>query len=354
MARAAAAVTGVAPAPPMPDPGLVQAVQRNCDVADARHARDATLCIYLLQMRDLHGWSRGLPLDAQPERRELGRWIAEREARWNEIESQPFGDLPLDESATDPFDADAANRALRPHWLAYGAGLGRFGRPHFFLAALERCEIREGVEVQICGREFARDLAAPPATLRGSTIQVRREALRRWLWERIEFWRTRPNDGALARAVQAWGLVRPSAAAFERVVSAQTESLILHELGEARAGVLIGEGWEAMLAGIHEPRAELLARAVRDHLADCLSTLPALLDRAADASLHFYFSHFEGLRGELFPALERAYRVWSETGLSRALRDAIGQGARHWARTARGLLAAGAAGVPARTHGLTL
>ena len=31
---------------------FVAGVQANCDLADARHARDLTLCTYLLQMRE--------------------------------------------------------------------------------------------------------------------------------------------------------------------------------------------------------------------------------------------------------------------------------------------------------------
>ena len=44
--------------------GLAAAVQTNCHIADARHAADMTLCIYLLQMREFHRWERGLPFGA--------------------------------------------------------------------------------------------------------------------------------------------------------------------------------------------------------------------------------------------------------------------------------------------------
>lgn len=37
-------------------PLVLDAVRRNCHIADARHAREATLCTYLLQMRDLYCW----------------------------------------------------------------------------------------------------------------------------------------------------------------------------------------------------------------------------------------------------------------------------------------------------------
>lgn len=73
------------------------------------------------------------------------------------------------------------------------------------------------------------------------------------------------------------------------------------------AGRLLGSEWSARLAGFSRKRAELLARAVRDNLADCLVTLPGLLQRGAEDSLHFWFSIFDGLRREMFPRLVAAY-----------------------------------------------
>ena len=61
-----------------------------------------------------------------------------------------------------------------------------------------------------------------------------------------------------------------------------------------------------MLDGFVERRAELFARAARDHLADCTVTLPALVARGASASIHLWFAGLDGLRRELFPrALQR-------------------------------------------------
>ncbi len=43
---------------------LARAVQTNCDIADAHHAADMTLCVYLLQMREYFRWERRAALDA--------------------------------------------------------------------------------------------------------------------------------------------------------------------------------------------------------------------------------------------------------------------------------------------------
>ncbi len=319
---------------------LIEAVQRNCNIADAHHAREATLCTYLLQMRELFRWEHAMPLAVQPPREDLSRWLTERETMWNEIEDDGYGTLPLGPRRYEAFEAQALNRKLAGERLVYGAGYGRFHRPHFFLAELERDEERDGIRVLVAGCEFARDLAAAPAAFQGGTIYVRRDALRRWLWEKVEFWQTRKGGGALQRTLEAWDLEAGGDAALERMVEAETETMILHELGEARAAAILGSAWEEMLGAVADRRAELLARAVRDHLADCLSTLPALLERDARASIHFYFSQLDGMRRELFPALAAGYGEWRDSGTETPLREAIGAGAAHWERVARELLAA--------------
>jgi hypothetical protein len=123
------------------------------------------------------------------------------------------------------------------------------------------------------------------------------------------------------------------------MVDAELVTLVLHELGAARAGAKLGAAWEEMLAAMEDRRLEILARAVRDNLADCLSTLPGLLERDAQASLHFWFSQLDGMRREIFPALGTAYAAWRESGRAAALLEAVGAGAAHWERVARDFLA---------------
>jgi hypothetical protein len=124
------------------------------------------------------------------------------------------------------------------------------------------------------------------------------------------------------------------------MAATEGETLILHEIGEGMAEPLLGPAWREMLGGLSERRAELLARAVRDNLADCLSTLPALLERDAVPSLHFYFANFEGLRRSLFPRLWSAYAAWRKTGEEADLRLACRDGQAHWQEAAQRLLTA--------------
>lgn len=311
-------------------PALVAAVQANCDVSDARHARDMTLCTYLLEMREHFRWERGLPLSAPMPRPDVAAWLAAREARWSEIEDGDYRQLPVRGALVDPFDADAVNRELVPEGLVYGAGVGRFGKPQFFVADLERDERRETLRILVAGREHARDLSPAPAALRDDTIYVRLDALRRVLSERVEAWERRRADGALGSALAAYRFDRDREGALHAMAAAEAETLILHEQGEREAGRLLGPGWERMLASFTRRGAEFVARAARDNLADCATTLPVLLERDATPSLHFWFSAHEGLRRELFPRLTAAYRAWRDGDRGIALAAAVDEGARHW------------------------
>jgi hypothetical protein len=60
-------------------------------------------------------------------------------------------------------------------------------------------------------------------------------------------------------------------------------------------------------------QAEIMLRAVRDHLADSLTTLPHLLQNANEASIHFYFGNMTAMRKYLAPSLINAYVHWHET-----------------------------------------
>jgi len=118
----------------------------------------------------------------------------------------------------------------------------------------------------------------------------------------------------------------------------ETGAAILHEIGEAMAGAELGVAWEQLVFDVAGTRAELVARAVRDHLADCLSTLPSLLGERRTASLHFFFANLEGMRRQLFPAALEAYELWNRTNDDSALRELAARAVTHWRRAGDDLL----------------
>ena len=335
---------------------LSAAVQTNCDIADAQHAGDLSLCIYLLQMREFYRWERGLPFGASLARDAVGAWIAQREDHWSALGGQAFVALPCGNlgPALDAFDVDGVNAWLNPHGLHYGAGLVGVDRPVFFLAELQGRQRREGLDVQITGRELARGLMAPPAALAAGDrgpILLRQAALARWCWEKYEAYTLRPVPGsAFAAVVQAYALAQDFEAGLSRCVAEQTETLLLHEIGEFQAGHLLGPRWAALRLALPTRRADLHTRAVRDHLADLSVTLPTLLDRGEAAAMHFWFANFDGVRELLFPALQVAYQSWAHGDGGASLRRACAAGVPHFTQLARQALALhGEGGVGAAT-----
>jgi len=325
---------------------LAATVQRNCDLADAAHAQELSLCVYLLQMREFFRWERGLPLDVVPERSDVGRWIGEREARWQSLADAPapaFTPLPIG-AGVDPFDEAPVNDALAAHGLVYAAGLARFRHPEFLLAERLATRCCEGATVVITGREHARGLNPPLAASRGDQILVRRDLLRRWLGTRVELSQQRPGAEALGAAIDAWRGRGDAHDTLERITDEETETLILHELGERRAAALLGPRWERMLASLASRRSEIVARALRDLLADCATTLPALLERDARASIHFWFANLEGVRGLLGAGLRATYSDWrgnpASPARARVLSQALERQRERWLALAARLLAA--------------
>jgi len=333
-------------APPATLAALAAAVQHNCDIADARHAADMPLCTYLLQMRDFFRWCHGLPFGAPLPRADIGHWIAAREAHWQAVEEQELQTLPMAGFARglDPFDVSTVNARLQPLGLVYGAGLVGQDRPVFFLGRLFDTAWREGLQVLSAGQELARGLLAPPAVLAQHGAQqavlLRRESLARWGWEKFEAFSLRPTEGsALQAAVHAYGLHLGFDAALPRWLHEQSEMVVLHELGEQRAGQQLGPAWATLRLALPTRRADLFARAVRDHMADLAVTLPTLLQRGADASLHVWFASFDGTREALYPSLKAAYLAWRQGDGGTALQAAAESGHRHFSALAQSALA---------------
>lgn len=333
-------------------PQLASAVQRNCDISDARHAGDYGLCTFLLKMREYYRWENELPFAHALPRDDLGDWLTAREQAWDGIEADEFAPLPLARGMLDPFEAEAANRELLPQGCVYGAGYGRWQKPVFFLGRLLRVEERAGFTIRISSCEYARELAAPPAMLQGRTIYVRLESVRRYLWEKIEEYRWRKQGAAMARALAVYDFAADPERALARMADNEMETMILHELGEAKAGELLGEAWGEMALQLSRTRGEPVARAVRDLLADCLQTLPALLERANQPALHFYFATFDAPRRELFPQALEAYEEFLRSGAPDRLRQVVREGKERWLECARGLLALSPAGREAALEAL--
>ncbi|MDH5182061.1 MAG: hypothetical protein OEY07_20550, partial [Gammaproteobacteria bacterium] len=203
------------------------------------------------------------------------------------------------------------------------------------LGRLEQQIDQDGYRILITSEELARDLTAPPAMSLGQTIFIRRESLRRMVWEKVEQWDWNKLDNPLGRAIACYDFRTNLESALEAMTEAELKVVLWHEIGEIKAGQLLGEQWEEMLMALPRSRAEFMVRSVRDHLADALVTLPHLLEQGNTASIHFYMGNLAHMRKELFPGLRSAYDQWLQSNDTAALRDITEISRQHWLNLGR-------------------
>jgi len=312
---------------------LRKVVQHNCHISDALYARNYSLCIYLLKMREFYRWEQGFAFRDPLPKGPLGEWLTGREQLWETLEEDEYRPLNLEAKEYGPYDSQSINEQLRPRGLVYSGGYCG-AKPHFFLAELEKHVEEEGANVYVAGRELAREISAPPALSLGETIFLRRESLSRMIWEKLEEWGWQDPERAIARASQLYPFGREFDLALEQMTDDELDTLLEHELGEVMIGRELGPDWEAMLAALPRSRAEYLLRAIRDHLVDCRRTLPWLLQQGRDASLHFYMANFTTMRKEIFQALVKAYQAWLGGDNGKLFRETVKRGAEHWQQQA--------------------
>ena len=317
---------------------LCETVQKNCDISDAHHAANYTLCVYLLKMREYYRWENGFSYNDILPKEDVGNWVQERESLWEEIEDQAYLPLEIDGKEYDPFDTENINIVLAPKGYVYSGGVGLRAAPHFFLAKLEEKEDYNDFTMYVSADECARDLTAPPAMTQGKNVFIRREALRRYLWEKFTEWQWHKYENAMSRALAFYDFENDVDQALEKMTNNELEAVTLHEIGEFIATQKLGEQWREMIVSLPRSRAEFLARAVKDLLADCLSTLPGLIKNQNSASLHFYAANLVAMRKELFPSFHAAYQVWADTEDAQPLITLVEKGAQHWTTLAKQML----------------
>jgi hypothetical protein len=314
---------------------LAAAVQRNCHISDARHGADYGLCSYLMKMREYYRWEKNLGFEEQLSNDGVGNWLLERERLWERLEHAEFAEIPVVGRRYQPFDTEGINRALRAHGLVYSGGLGRRARAHFFLGRLERRDDVDGYQVCLVGEELARDLTAPAAMCGERAIFLRRQSLRRLLWEKLENWRWARADTPLGRAFASYDFDSDLEGALECMTESELRTIYHHELGEYQVGQELGPEWNNLLLAVSGTPAERMLRAVRDNWVDCRVTIPALLEESREASLHFLIGNMSAMSRELFPSLDQGYRKWCQNREAAALLELVRRGADHWGRLAK-------------------
>ncbi len=317
---------------------VLSAVHKNCEIADARHASDYTFCIYLLKMREYYRWEQGLPYDDPLDHKDVSDWLAEKEQYWETIKDEEYSKIPLKKSAADPFDASQVNALINDSGYVYSSGYGRNMRPHFFLGEIEKKQTFREYTLIISGKEFARDITSPPAMSQGNHIFIRRESLRRMLWEKIEEWRWNKPANAMCNAIRCYDFDTSPEQALNMMTEDVLESACLHEIGEVMARDILGSHWEKLLVSVFNSKAEIMIRAVRDNLADAISTLPELLEKSNPAAIHFFMANMTNMRKSLYPGMASAYEDWNRSGNKTELRKLVKTSRHHWQSLAESIL----------------
>ncbi len=317
---------------------LISQVQHNCDISDANHAGNYTLCIYLLKMREYYRWIHALDFSDNFESDQMSNWLRDKEETWDQVIDEPYKSINITPDEFDIFDNQGINDGLKQHQLFYHAGIGRNAVQHFFVAEPVNSYQLNHTQITITGKEYARDLTAPPAMSTQTEIVVRQESLKRMCWERYQEWHWSQLDNPMGTALAYYSFEDSIPEALQLMVEAEQDTLIQHEIGEMQISLKYGKEWSSMMLGLLGSKAELMSRAVRDHLADSLTTLPCLIEQKNPACLHFYFANLTYMRKELFPSAVSAYQHWSKTGDLSPLTDLTQLSTQHWNKTVGSIL----------------
>ncbi len=310
---------------------VIKNVVHNCNISDARHAGYYSVCGLALRLRDLYKWEKGLAPWVEDESSKVLEWIGEREGLWENLVDESFKKIPINGLSYDPFETKAINRALQYHGLFYGAGYAHSLKPTFFLASIEGTSRIQEHPVIIVGKELARDLVTLPAFVQDGSVIIRRESGEHFLWNQIIYLK---NSGrpALAFALRAHGLKDDHPRALQQKLATifddEMDTFMRHELGELIDRSFDPDLWREIIATFPHSPIELLARTVKDLLADTheYGTLPYIVRNRKRSSLGFYAAFIDGLRKVIFPELVRAFEEFLEVEEWRQIEKSVSKG----------------------------
>lgn len=311
---------------------LYETVKYNCDISDARDNGIYSICTLVLKLRNLYKWEHGLQPWEEAESAVLLDWIAAKEEYWATIQSKPFLPIPVKGKRVDPFSLPAINSYLTVDNHVYGAGYGRSMKAVFFAAEVLEERSVDGCPVLILGKEKARELSSPFAMLQDGLIYIRKDPLRFFFWDQIQ--ELNPSCRvAMQQALSEYDLIREGATldreklitVFDDMVTDQLEMFIYHEVGEGQENLLESGTLKKIIGAYPASALELLARAVKDVLADThpKGLLSHIVAREQKSSLGFYISFLDGMRKLLCPELLEAGRLFWDNGDWSLLQRAI-------------------------------
>ncbi len=288
-------------------------VLKNCDISDSHHAGLYSICGLALRLRDLHKWDKGLNPWEESDSSKVLAWIGDKEEIWEELMEKEYAELFIGHHRFDPFDTRDINAMLEPVGLFYGAGYAYSLKPTFFLGVIEKKEKIRGTAVYTLGRELARDLLTIPAFFQDDRILLRKSAAQLFIWDKM-LYVNKSGRGALAFALDSCGISDHTPKALQRHLAAifdiQKDVYIYHELGEIKETDFDHDTWRRIIADFPHTPVELVARTIRDLLADTneYGTLNQIIKAKQKAALGFFVAFYDGLAKSVFPELRASFK----------------------------------------------
>jgi hypothetical protein len=114
------------------------------------------------------------------------------------------------------------------------------------------------------------------------------------------------------------------------ILAVQKDNYIYHEIGELSDSTFHRKIWRELIATFPHSPVELLARGLKDLLADTgqNGTLPYLINSRKTAGLGLYAAFLDGMPKALFPELREAFNNFTKTRNWRIIEDATAAGFR--------------------------
>ena len=250
---------------------IIRQILDNCNISDAQHAGLYSTCGLALRLRDLYKWEHRLKPWEEKDSSEILDWIGKKEALWEKLADAKYTDLSIQGKRYDPFDTRGINALLEPHGLFYGAGYAFSLKPTFFLAEIENKVIRNGYTVYALGRELARDLLTLPALSQDQSILLRTDSARLFLWDQMVYIK-KSGRAALQFALEHCGLKNHQPEVLQQhlpqILAVQIDNYLYHEIGELSDSTFDPEIWRELIAAFPHSPIEMLARGLKDLLAD--------------------------------------------------------------------------------------
>lgn len=307
---------------PEKETSLVNDVQHNCNISDARDHGIYSMCTMVLKLRNLYKWEHGLQPWEEAEPGDLLDWIDGKEKHWHKIAGEEYRMIGVGGQKYSPGDPDSINRNFTNEKLIYGAGYGRSMKAVFFLAELTETRQVAGCPVQILGRVVAREMSNPVAMVQDGVIFIHRDSLRFFIWDQIQELRSSCRN-AFKHTLELYNILEGGELDHNRfrqhldvIVEEQMNLFIYHEVGELKQATLDSDTLQKIVTQFPGTIMEMLSRALKDILADTHpeGLLAYAIRERKDTSLSLYVGLLDGLRKHLFPQIFAAWQGFVKNG----------------------------------------